>query len=318
MTQAERLQKLGEAIIATTDAFDSLGMNVFLESATLIGWWRHNETHMPWDTDTDVGMLREQCDRVRITKEKLQKQLSPPYKVVKFGCTCLEDCEGDSERIAGRVADTSNGFFVDIFSYERIPEEEAPSWMEGKIFRRRIADRHSNYVFPESTLLPLQDATFDNHAVHIPAEPESFLSWEYGQCLGVHLYPWRFFLYSPVPLVLHLSIFTRIAISFWYSRKLSSLMSLTYHIVAVYYFDQGPLLLCYLCFTMTDLLFLEFKVPVVSGALLLIFNLLGIAYAFRGSIQQLACHIAELWVPLKPEQFFTICLFDYCHDFYVS
>ena len=42
-------------------------------------------------------MLREQCDRLRITKEKLQKQLSPPYKVVKFGCTCLEDCEGTFE-----------------------------------------------------------------------------------------------------------------------------------------------------------------------------------------------------------------------------
>jgi len=184
MTQGERLEVLGQAVTVTSQVLDTLGLQAFLESATLIGWLRHNRTHMPWDTDTDVGMLRQQCEQLQLTKEAVQEMLPEPYLAIKFGCVCQEDCEGDSERIAGRIVDNTNGFFVDIFSYEEIPTEDAEEWMGDRIFYRRIADRHAHYVFPREVLLPLREDWFEEKPVYIPNQVEPFLHWEYGQCLG--------------------------------------------------------------------------------------------------------------------------------------
>ena len=51
-------------------------------------------------------------------------------------------------------------------------------------FIRRIVDHHSNYMFPQNLLLPLKITKFDNEKVFIPNDPETFLKWEYGKCLG--------------------------------------------------------------------------------------------------------------------------------------
>eukprot|EP00494_Astrolonche_serrata_P015314 UN15463 len=108
--QYERLDSLTYILIKNeVILYRKMGLNVFLESATLIGWQRHNKNHMPWDTDSDVGMLRTECEKSNITKESLQIALPKRLKVIKFGCTCLEDCTGDSERIVGRVMDTTTG-----------------------------------------------------------------------------------------------------------------------------------------------------------------------------------------------------------------
>ena len=43
----------------------------------------------------------------------------------------------------------------------------------------------------------------------VPANPRDFLSWEYGQCLGAHVWPWRILLYTPhapEPLLLILAL----------------------------------------------------------------------------------------------------------------
>eukprot|EP00494_Astrolonche_serrata_P008005 UN08039 len=60
--------------------------------------------------------------------------------------------------------------------------------MGNQTFMRRIADRHADYIFPQSTLLPLKRDTFAGHNVLIPNEPYTFLSWEYGRCLGMHMF----------------------------------------------------------------------------------------------------------------------------------
>mmetsp|Transcript_7129 Transcript_7129/g.5908 ORF Transcript_7129/g.5908 Transcript_7129/m.5908 type:complete len:90 (+) Transcript_7129:644-913(+) len=37
-------------------------MPVFLIAGSLLGWYRHNQSQIPWDLDSDVGLMRDDCD----------------------------------------------------------------------------------------------------------------------------------------------------------------------------------------------------------------------------------------------------------------
>ncbi|KAF4662973.1 hypothetical protein FOZ61_002050 [Perkinsus olseni] len=45
-----------------TKIMDQLEMPVFLVSGSLLGWYRHNQSQIPWDLDADVGLMRDDCD----------------------------------------------------------------------------------------------------------------------------------------------------------------------------------------------------------------------------------------------------------------
>ncbi|EER19279.1 hypothetical protein Pmar_PMAR015840 [Perkinsus marinus ATCC 50983] len=45
-----------------TRVMDQLEMPVFLVSGSLLGWYRHNQSQIPWAEDADVGLMRDDCD----------------------------------------------------------------------------------------------------------------------------------------------------------------------------------------------------------------------------------------------------------------
>ena len=93
--------------------------------------------------------------------------------------------------MVGRTTDVKTGYAIDIFTYG--PVEKLRPWQArrgGEWYERR-ADTASDFTFPLETLLPLQNVTWEGKAVAAPAQPYDFLSYEYGQCLGTHVWPWR-------------------------------------------------------------------------------------------------------------------------------
>lgn len=213
------------------------------------------------------------------------------------------------------MADIRNGFFVDIFSYEEIPENEKEKWMGEKQFLRRIDD-YMHYIFPQKVLLPLGKSDFDDGWAYIPSMPLQFLSWEYGQCLGAHVYPWRFFLYTPVPFSLTIIVFLRLIYYGLWCQNFPITISFLHHLCALYFFQQGPLLASYILFGVSDF-FIGEKPYFIRYRYIIIFTLIYCLCAFHGIIGQLGCHIWEIFHPIKPGQFFTICIGSYCKDFYL-
>merc|ERR1712100_104905 len=74
-------------------------------------------------------------------------------------------------------------------SWQKQERYEAVEWWE------RVDD-HADYTFPKDALLPLQKGAFAGSSMLLPRDPRDFLSWEYGRCLGVHIWPWRLMLYT--------------------------------------------------------------------------------------------------------------------------
>ena len=106
---------------------DENGIPYFLCDGTLLGAVRHGG-FIPWDDDMDLGMLRQDYERFcRIAPEKLEKDYvlqtwhtDPNYalpfaKVRKRGTLYLE---AKSSRLQ------ENGFFVDIFPFDYVPEDK--------------------------------------------------------------------------------------------------------------------------------------------------------------------------------------------------
>ena len=108
---------------------DENDIRYFLSDGTFLGAVRH-QGFIPWDDDMDVGMLREDYEKFcRIAPEKLGKDYvfqnwytDPNYglpfgKVMKRGTIYLENKKTTRLR--------ENGFYVDIFPYDYVPEAEA-------------------------------------------------------------------------------------------------------------------------------------------------------------------------------------------------
>lgn len=108
---------------------DENGIHYFLACGTFLGAVRH-QGFIPWDDDMDIGMLRSDYEKFcRIAPQKLQPQYclqtwytDPNYslpfgKVVKRGTVYLESKK--TRRLK------ENGFYVDIFPYDYVPEDSA-------------------------------------------------------------------------------------------------------------------------------------------------------------------------------------------------
>lgn len=341
MTQRERLQGIARAYNCTVEALAKVGINAFLESSSLIGLLRH-KGHMPWESDGDVGVVESECRSSGATKAKLAEVMDTECAVLKFACACEEDCEGDDARMAGKVAHKGTGVVVDIFMYA--PVREARDWQKNprhssQEWWERVND-HADYTFPRDVLLPLQNGTFEGVSIPLPNKPREFLSWEYGGCLGAHIWPWRILLYSTLSVLVPCAVIAKGAAlvygprpakknSYWLAS-----VSGAYAALAMGGF-QGGISLLLLAVTWLCELLAVFLDPELLGAgcasyaplavnrrrrhrlsLLVAFAVL--LLELRGCVGQLMCSIDDYYIhPLRPK-FWTLCLFGQCWDFSVG
>merc|ERR1712194_729430 len=113
--------------------------------------------------------------------------------------------------------------------------------------------------------------SFEGVALPLPNKPREFLSWEYGHCLGSHIWPWRILLYSPVS-VLVLAAAGAKGVALLYgprpSRKNSTWLaavSAVYVAMAWGVFQGGVALLLLAAFWLCELLAV-FLDPTILGA----------------------------------------------------
>lgn len=130
MTDEELKRVQGELLIIAKEikrVCKKNGINYFLVGGTLIGAVRH-KGFIPWDDDLDMGMLREDFEKfLKIAPEELGEgfflqtwDTDPEYghafaKVRMNGTVYREKADSAKK--------THQGFFVDIFPYDNIPDD---------------------------------------------------------------------------------------------------------------------------------------------------------------------------------------------------
>ncbi|CAK8995250.1 unnamed protein product [Durusdinium trenchii] len=324
LRQRERLDALTEAVHRTAAGLRALGINAFLESAGLIGWLRHHRSQLPWDSDGDLGILAEECRSSGATKQDFARSLGDDFSVLKFACACEEDCEGDNRRMAGRVAHKKTGVCIDIFVYAPVAKQR--HWQKTSKYSQidwwERVDDHADFTFPKEALLPLQEERFVEQAIMIPANPREFLSWEYGRCLGAHVWPWRLLLYTDPSEALHLILTAKGAMLLLGTSGLNILpgfLLLGCTTAATLLLRKGLLLLSVLLLSLCESLALLLRPDWCSLrrmhlALVVVLWAVGLQ-ALQGCIDQLWCQVDDFYFSPRRPKSWTLCLLGHCWDF---
>ncbi|EER07160.1 hypothetical protein Pmar_PMAR008594 [Perkinsus marinus ATCC 50983] len=62
-SRGDFLKCLTEVTTATTHALDSLGVDAAIIHGSLLGWQRHDRSHIPWDVDADLTIMQSHCQQ---------------------------------------------------------------------------------------------------------------------------------------------------------------------------------------------------------------------------------------------------------------
>lgn len=108
---------------------DENGIRYFLADGSFLGAVRH-EGFIPWDDDMDVGMLRADYEKfLRIAPEKLKPEycVQSWYTDPNYGLPFGKVMKRNTVYLEGKKTTRlkENGFYVDIFPFDYVPEEEA-------------------------------------------------------------------------------------------------------------------------------------------------------------------------------------------------
>lgn len=134
---------------------DELHLDYFLDAGTLLGAVRH-KGFIPWDDDMDFGMLRkdyitflEKAPSV-INSEKffLQTMYNDRYYGVAF--SKLRKKNTVYVESLAQDAKSETGFFVDIFPYDVLPDDEEKRKTQGKqhgLYRRMLLSKSGYHVW---------------------------------------------------------------------------------------------------------------------------------------------------------------------------
>ncbi|CAJ1338031.1 unnamed protein product [Effrenium voratum] len=322
MQQKDRLEALTFATQRTQAALAGLEVSAFLESAGLIGWLRHNRSQLPWDSDGDLGIVLDDCIRSGANKESLQRAIDQELVVLKFACACEEDCQGDNKRMVGRVAHKATGVCIDIFAYApvRIPRTWQEHYKDVQWWER--VDDHADFTFPHTALLPLQTETFAGHRMLLPAQPREFLSWEYGRCLGAHVWPWRILLYTPVSESLHFALAAKGASLLLGGSGMNALpafIMISCSVGTIILLRGGLACLTILALSFCELLLLRLRPDLNKWRGLhtaMVVLTLGVCMqSLQGSVEQLWCQVDDFYLHPRRPKSWTLCLLGTCWDF---
>ncbi len=195
-SQRERHNLLVGTLNATINVLQKVGLDVFIDAGTLLGWYRHDGMPIPWDIDADVGIFgdicRERFPDQRKLLELLRAKIEPSYYHVEvFDCTYPPAPGTD---FTGIITDTRNGFKVDIFAYNEVDTSgDTFSWRKGREWLLRDDEEGRHFrVTPRESILPLKYGNFSGVVGNIiPNDPETRLRWDFGIVLQPWIYPFR-------------------------------------------------------------------------------------------------------------------------------
>ncbi|KAF4724016.1 hypothetical protein FOZ62_013172, partial [Perkinsus olseni] len=60
-TRSKFLECMTEVVNTTTHVLHDLSIDASLSDGSLLGWYRHSKTFIPWDVDADMTLLKEEC-----------------------------------------------------------------------------------------------------------------------------------------------------------------------------------------------------------------------------------------------------------------
>ena len=297
--QGNRIASIRETLKSTTAAFHGLGLPAFLEGASLLGFFRHNDV-IPFDVDGDVGIFASDCRRLfprpDDLKRRVQAALPGRFEVARLACHCEP-----GESVAGRIVDKTTGFFVDVFAYDYVPDNKLKNWQKNE-WIARINDL-GPFAVPKHVLFPLEQVTFlGSNTFYVPHNVETFLNYDFGMNLGVPIVPFNLFTYSSASLVSMAAVLIVAWVSkAWFEGALA---------IACVFFMQGGLRLLGLVYVAVLLK--------GNGAVLVgMWSLLG--FDCYPVLLQVAGLIKEVLnvgnANVNPERILTICILNFCFDF---
>ena len=194
-TQGERIDSIRTTLFEALAVFKAVGLPVFVESATLIGYLRGGDI-VPWDNDADIGYYIGDCLRsfpeAGQLKEAVRGMLGSRFEVMG-----LDACE-HHERVHGQVVDKTSGFYVDLFAYTDFTEALLP-WqakLSSSWIKRVNDEEYANLTFPRDVLFPLKTALWFGNEISVPANSVKLLNYEYGSVLAEPLIPWKLMYYT--------------------------------------------------------------------------------------------------------------------------
>ena len=183
-----------------------------------------------------------------------------------------------------------------------------------------------DFTFPRDSLLPLQDDVFADASIRIPANPRDFLSWEYGQCLGAHVWPWRMLLYTPqATQALHLILALKGAVLLLGSSGMNvfpPFVLICCMAAAVAILKSGLLYVSILFLSLCESVVLFLRPDwcifrrLHSAMIVLVVAMC--LHALQGSIQQLICQLDDFYLHPRRPKSWTLCLLGRCWDFWLN
>lgn len=152
MNQEDALKKLQaielEILLAINELCQKEGISWFMTGGTLLGAVRHGG-FIPWDDDVDIAMLREDYDRFL---ERAEKHLPEGYSLHTVHNTpghgaLFAKVYKDGTRFENREtrgAGCPQGVFVDVFPYDRIPDDPR---LRSKVIKRSRHNQRMSYLY---------------------------------------------------------------------------------------------------------------------------------------------------------------------------
>lgn len=145
-----------EILLVISEFCERHNITWFLEGGSALGAARHGG-FIPWDDDVDIAMVREDYDRFcRLAQDGLPKgySLHTARNTAGFAALFAKVYKDGTrfENLESREAGLDQGIFVDVFPYDRLPEDSHDR--RCAIFHASCAQKLSYLYHAKSVTIP--------------------------------------------------------------------------------------------------------------------------------------------------------------------
>ncbi|EER17913.1 hypothetical protein Pmar_PMAR027629 [Perkinsus marinus ATCC 50983] len=195
--RAEFIECMAEVVNTTTHTLHALGIDASLSDGSLLGWYRHSKTFIPWDVDADMTLLKEECrdsfEEYASPKQKNMAQViqsrlpSQNYRAtaVKSGVgseikdETWEGCDADELRVVHKIGKVA--CHVDLFFLYRSNDPTAPCKCPGNSDGSQLCGKFGKLCGNYGDLYPAKWDVQEGADCKVPRKPVVSLQLKYGR-----------------------------------------------------------------------------------------------------------------------------------------